>query len=215
MLSRNIAVFLLSCLCTFLAQADDCSFFQPRPIDQFHPLVRAEYSFLSIETLVEDHRGTHLARLPSPYNGLGFSGGFKYGKYIGLDIGFDYYFNSRRFTQTGTTTYFIGLTPETWHSDVVGYFPMLNIKGLDIVGTAGAIVTDFSFIVDDRGTGTTTYHDNVNLNLRLGLGMRWLFSQHWGVDWMYHFVPNHINTRRNGSWKSLWSVDLGLIYQIL
>lgn len=216
MLRKTLALILSTLpLCSMLAGGyDDVTSFQPPPLIKFHPVVRAYYSYLTIQTFLIGADGNNVARLPSPYNGLGFSGGFKYGEYFGLDLGYEYYFTLDRVTGVNGNLVSVNMRPQVWYSDVVGYLPILNVPGLDIQGTAGAVANDFSFFTNNQTTGASSYTNSVNINLRIGLGLRYVFYDHWAVNMLYHYVPNHIRDRSGDGWKSYWTADVGLIYQI-
>ncbi len=213
MLRKPAALILSSCLMTTACAGGSVHFSVPIKT-KFHPIVRLFYSLLKIDTFLKNHLGDYLPRLPTPYNGLGFSGGFKYGQYVGLQLGYAYYFKLRRRTTINGQRYSIAMRPENTFFDVVGYFPILNVKGLDIVGTAGAVVNDFSFFLNNIDNGANSYHNSTNVNVRMGLGLRYLVTDHWAVDALYHYIPTHNNNRQAGGWKAFWTVNLGLSYLV-
>ena len=48
----------------------------------------------------------------------------------------------------------------------------------------------------------------------MGLGLRYLVTDHWAVDALYHYIPTHNNNRQAGGWKAFWTVNLGFSYQV-
>src|SRR3990167_992597 len=182
----------------------------PRPEQtKFHPVVSLYYPYLQIDTFVNGPGGVRVARLPSQYNGLGMLGGFKYGCYIGIFLGYEYYFNKERITTLDNgNSHAVSMRPNMTYFEIRGYYPILNIEGLSIVGAAGAEINDFSFFDNLLHAAFDQYRNNLNVNLRMGLGAEYYLTRHWGIWTMWTYVPNHVNFRHVGGWDELWTVNL-------
>lgn len=178
------------------------------------------YSYMRINTPVTatlpGGSTFNLPRLPGQLNGLGFYAGFRYGRYYGMGIGYEYYSKVVRTTTSRvlseTFVNSVSTRPTIAYLVARGYYPIERVIGLSIVGEAGAGINDFSYTdnVDNVGVDGR----NVLVNLRMGLGLDYVFARTWAIHGIYHYTPNHTNFRIIGGWKESWSVDLGFDYLI-
>lgn len=182
---------------------------------KLHPILSVNYSYMSISTFTFSAAGTLNGRLPSPYNGGGFFGGFKYGDYFAMIVGYEYYFNQVRITPTPTGNFNLASRPNNFYIEFRGYYPVYIFKfqGLNIVGGIGALINDFSFTSTNMNAIFNGYRSNMNINLRVSIGLNYYFDRHWGLEGMWHYVPNHARNMQTGGWSEFWNVTLGLLYK--
>lgn len=215
MLKKSLSLVLGTVLCS-LGYAGG---FDELPIPdetKLHPIVAAYYSYLSINTFLTDPINIPIPRLPGQYNGLGMQGGFKYGECFGLFLGYDYYPSRNKITTlVNNTQRRIFMRPNNTYFEIRGYYPILYIEGLSLVGAGGAEISDFSFFLSRTvDAELSLYRPSVNVNLRVGLGIEYFFNKNWGLMASGYYVPNHVNDREAGGWTEFWSINLAFEYKI-
>lgn len=188
----------------------------PPPV-QFHPFVGVNYSYMSVDTAPTTAAdGTVLTRLPGSYNGINFEGGVKYGHYFGMAWGYQHDFSTSYTSATGT----VNAAPDVYYWDMIGYYPVMD--NFNLLASIGAQVTDMAARVTATsivGATTGPLVDNTTVNFRFGVGANYFFTENWGVQAVWNYVPNNnyvrpaTNTAASGrDWNSLWTIRVGVYY---
>jgi len=105
----------------------------------------------------------------------------------------------------------VNTVADLFFAEARGYLPLM--EGFDLIGAVGAALLEAHTNITGTFSSTQSFAINSlpsnHLTWRFGAGADYYFTQNWGVEAMFHYMPtsgNHVFV------EDFWTMDAGILY---